>query len=118
MTTVRIKLNSINSILAKRKLQKNGPAQVYFTKQCEKAFNSYVPWLTGNLKDVEVNIGADYIKYNASYARKQFYTNRGMGKQGTSRGGLRGKRWDKRSWNDKGEEILIKTAKFIGGKKG
>lgn len=118
MTTVRIKLNSKQSILAKRKLQKNGPAQTYFTKECEKAFNSYVPWLTGNLKDVEVDIGVDYIKYKAPYAKKQFYTNQGKGKQGTSRGGLRGKRWDKRSWNDKGDEVLMKIAKFIGGKKG
>lgn len=116
MVQVKIKMNNKQIILAKRKLQKNGPAHEFFTKECEKIFNPYVPWLTGNLKDVEVEIGIDYVKYKAPYAKKQFYTNQGKGKQGTSRGGLRGKRWDKRSWNDKGTEVLVKTAKYIGGK--
>ena len=67
------------------------------------------------LKDMDITIGVDTITYYAPYARIQFYTNAGKGREGTSKGGLRGKRWDRRCWNDKGEEIVKNVAKFCGG---
>lgn len=75
-----------------------------------------VPYKTGRLKDMMVEIQTSKVIYKAPYARKQYYTNKGLGKQGTSLGGLRGKFWDKRMWNDRGNEIVKSVAQFVGGR--
>lgn len=111
---VRVKLDTTNKILAKRKLKKSGEAQIFFTKQCAKEMNAYVPFLTGRLKDMSVSMGTDYVKYSTPYARKQYYTNSGKGIKNHS--GLRGKLWDKKMWNNKGPTIVKNIANFIGGK--
>lgn len=116
MATVRIEMNSTQKILLKRYLNKNGEAQVEFTKEVAKNCNNYTPFKTGRLKDMMITIGIDKITYNAPYAAKQYYTNSGNGKQGTSNGGLRGKVWDKRMWIDKGDSIVKTIADFVGGK--
>ena len=115
MTTVRLKLDPTQKILLKRGLNKNGRGQVFFTKECAKEFNTYTPFKTGRLKDMDITIGVDYISYNAPYAKKQYYSNSGNGIGGINRGGLRGKRWDKRCWVNKGSEIVERTARFCGG---
>lgn len=111
---INIKLNTNEKILSKRKLQKGGEAQIHLTKQCAKWMNNYVPYKTGNLKDINVEIGAGFVKYNTPYAKKQYYTNKGLGKR--NRAGLRGKFWDKKMWNDKGESIVKDLANFVGGR--
>lgn len=111
---VKIKLDPTNKILAKRKLQKGGEAQIFFTKQCAKWMNNYIPFDTGRLKDMSVEIGNDFVKYNTKYAKKQYYTNAGNGKK--NRSGLRGKLWDKRMWNDKHGTIIKSVADFVGGR--
>ena len=111
---VRVKLDPTSKILNKRKLQKNGEAQIFFTKQCAKEMNNFVPFYTGRLKDMSVTIGTDYVKYSTPYARKQYYTNSGKGIKNHS--GLRGKLWDKKMWNNKGPAIVKNIANFIGGK--
>ena len=111
-----IRMDSTNAILSRRRMQPGGEAQIKFTKECAKAFNNYVPFKTGMLKDISIEIGVDFIRYDVPYARKQFYANAGKGKQGTAIGGLRGKRWDKRAWIDKSTEILHTMADFCGGR--
>lgn len=115
MNTIKVNLDPIQTILAKRKLEKNGQAQVMFTKECAKEMNNFTPFDTGRLKDMSVELGTDFVKYNAKYSKFNFYSNKGTGKQGESLGGLRGKRWDKRMWIVKGKEILKKIASFVGG---
>ncbi|NFO46532.1 capsid protein [Clostridium botulinum] len=112
--SVKIKLDSNNKILAKRKIQKGGEAQIFFTKQCAKWMNNYVPFKTGRLKDMSVNMGVDYVKYSIPYAKKQYYKNAGVGIK--NRSGLRGKLWDKRMWPDKKNIIIKSIADFVGGK--
>lgn len=111
---VKIRLDPTNKILAKRKLQKGGEAEIFFTKQCAKWCNNYVPFKTGRLKDMSVTMGVDYIKYDTPYARKQYYTNSGGGIK--NRSGLRGKLWDRRMWNDKHGTIIKSVADFVGGR--
>lgn len=115
-TNVKIQMNPTQKILLKRNLNENGEAQIKFTKECYKAMNPYVPFATGRLKDWMIEVKRTYIEFNAPYAAKQFYTNHGKGKQGTSIGGLRGKRWDKRMWADKGDNIVKTIADFCGGR--
>lgn len=116
MARVRIKMDPTQKILLKRSLNKDGKAQVFFTKECEKAFNNFVPYDTGRLKDMMVTLKTSSIIYSAPYAKKQYYSNRGLGKQGTSNGGIRGKYWDKRGWISKGDNIVKSVADFVGGK--
>lgn len=112
--SVKIKLNSDEKILAKRKLQKGGEGQIFFTKQCAKWMNNYVPFSSGRLKDMSVEIGVDFVKYNTDYAKKQYYKNSGNGKK--NKAGIRGKLWDKRMWIDKSTNIIKALANFIGGR--
>lgn len=115
-TNVRIKMDDTGRILLKRYLNKDGQAQERFTKVCAKWMNNYVPYDHGGLKDIRVEIEKDKVIYDSDYAKKQYYTNRGNGKEGTSIGGLRGKFWDKRMWNDRGNEIVKSIAQFVGGR--
>ena len=113
---VRIKMDDTGKILLKRSLNKDGQAQEFFTKECAKWMNNYVPFKTGRLKDMMVEIETSKIIYKAPYAKRQYYTNKGLGKQGNSVGGLRGKYWDRRMWNDKSNEIVKSVAQFVGGR--
>lgn len=115
-TNVKVEINPTQQILLKRYLDKNGRAQVEFTKECAKRMNSYVPFKTGRLKDMMVSIETDRIVFNAPYSKKQYYTNKGMGKQGESIGGKRGKYWDRRCWIDNGDRIVKSIAEFVGGR--
>ena len=40
MANLIVRMNSVNEILSKRRMQNGGEAQVYLTKECAKAFNS------------------------------------------------------------------------------
>jgi len=111
-TTVKIQIDKTEKILLKRYLNKNGEAQVKFTKEVAKECNNYVPFLTGRLKDMSVELKADKIIWSAPYAKKQYYLNKGG-----NRGALRGKYWDKRMWSDKGDRIVQTIADFAGGRK-
>ncbi|WP_195251858.1 minor capsid protein [Romboutsia sp. 1001713B170207_170306_H8] len=112
----KLKMDDTQKILLKRHLNKNGEAQVKFTKEVAKECNNYIPYDTGRLKDMMVEIQTTKIIYNAPYARQQFYNNKGLGKQGLNKGGVRGKRWDKRCWIDKGDSIVKSIAQFVGGR--
>lgn len=115
-TKVRVEMNDTQKILLKRYLNKNGEGQVKFTKEVAKHCNNYVPFKSGRLKDMMVEIQTSKVIYKAPYARKQYYTNKGNGKQGTALGGLRGKYWAKRAWIDHGDEIVKSIADFVGGR--
>ena len=115
-TTCKLQMDPTQKILLKRYLNKNGKAQAFFTKTCEMHMNKYVPFLTGNLKDITCTVKTKQIVYNAPYSRKVYYTNKGNGKQGTSHGGLRGRYWDKRMMSSEGNTIVKEVANFVGGR--
>ncbi len=115
-TNVRVDIDDSQKILLKRYLNKNGKAQVQFTKLVARYSNNYTPYRTGRLKDMMITLESDRIIYSAPYAKKQYYTNKGEGKQGTSVGGLRGKMWDKRMFIDNGDKIVQSIAEFVGGR--
>lgn len=115
-TNIKVEIDDTQKILLKRALNKNGQAQVKFTKEVAKSCNNYVPFKTGRLKDMMVTLSTDKITYNAPYAARAFYTNQGNGRSGTASGGLRGKQWTRRAWIDKGDMIVKSIADFCGGK--
>lgn len=115
-TTIKIIMNSNQKILLARYLNKDGRAQNMFTQECAKEMNPYIPYLSGQLKDQDIQIGASSITYLAPYARKQYYNNKGNGINGTSSGGIRGMRWAPRMWITRGDMIVAKIASLVGGK--
>lgn len=116
MSNIKIQIDPAQKILLKRYLNTNGQAQIKFTKEIAKECNNYVPFFSGRLKDMNVELKTDKIIYNAHYAAKQYYGNQGMGKQGLSQGRLRGKYWDKRMWASNGDKIVKTIADFVGGR--
>lgn len=116
MANVRIKMDDTGRILLKRYLNKDGQAQERFTKEVAKYSDNYVPFQTGRLKNMMIEIQVNKIIYKAPYAKKAYYTNKGLGKQGENSGGKRGKYWDKRMFNDRGNEIIKSIARFVGGR--
>lgn len=115
-TKVRVQMDSAQKILLKRKLNKNGEAQIKFTQEVAKESNNYIPFNTGRLKDAMIEFKTDKIIYHAPYAKKQYYGNQGLGKQGVATGGKRGKYWDKRMWQNHGDEIVKTISQFVGGR--
>ena len=105
---IKLEMDPADRILLKRKLNKNGEGQRFFTHEVNRLSVPYIPWRTGNLAEKTVTETATTITYNAPYARRQFYENRGTG--------LRGKEWTPRMWADRGKEIVEATAKFCGGR--
>jgi hypothetical protein len=114
--TVKIIMDSNQRILLKRYLNKNGKAQSMFTQECAKEMNPYIPYLSGQLKNQDVQINVNSITYSAPYARKQYFSNKGNGINGTSSGGIRGMRWAPRMWVTRGDKIVDKIASLVGGK--
>lgn len=113
---VNVEMKKTSTILKEKGLDEGGTVQQYFTRQLAKEMNNYIPYDKGRLKDDSVIIGNDYVKYDIEYARKQYFTNVKGGTK--NRSGLRGKLWDKRCWNDKGDIILKRVSKFLKGGEG
>ncbi|MCC0740529.1 minor capsid protein [Clostridioides sp. ZZV14-5902] len=111
---IKINIDNPDKILLKRHLNKNGDAQKLFTSEIARTTDAYIPFNTGMLKN-NVIVKADEIVYKSPYARVQYYKSKGFGKQGTSKGGLRGKQWIPRSWADNGKNIIKTIARFVGG---
>lgn len=112
---VTINLDPTEKILLKRKLSKNGQAQLFFTNEIARLSEPYVPFQGGDLKNKKT-ISKNKITYNMPYARRQYFENAGYGKEGNSKGGLRGKLWVKRCWADNGKNICKSVAQFVGGR--
>lgn len=111
---------SVNAILAERGLQDGGNVQKSIDENVIRFSKPYVPFLTGFLA-VDAPIlgtvaGSGLVVYRAPYARRQYYRNSGNGKEGTARGGLRGRHWFDRMKADHGQVIIRKAAEIAGGK--
>lgn len=97
-------------------------AQRKLINEVREKSDSYVPWLTGRLRN-QVNTSKYIITYKAfngghmSYAARQYYTNAGLGKQGLHNGGKRGSQWTERMWNEQKDAICEEIKKeLLGGK--
>lgn len=87
-------------------------AQKYVDSECLRLCDKYTPMLTGTMKRSGILgtvIGSGHLQYTAIYARRQYYGNAGNGRQGTARGGLRGKLWFERMKADHKDNILRET---------
>ncbi|MEO1815333.1 MAG: minor capsid protein [Acetobacterium sp.] len=107
MTRVKINIDSSDRILLKRRLNKGGDIQKFFTHEVRRLSDKYVPMRQGPLKNTAIE-KSDEIQYIQPYARRHWFENKGKG--------LRGKQWCLRMWSDRGPEIVRSVAKKAGVK--
>ena len=98
-------------------IQPGGRVQKFFTNECYKEMDRYVPMDTGNLRTI-VTIQNDEIIYESPYAEYQYYGIKGDGthkvEHYTTPG--TGPYWDRRMWTAKGNDIIRRTQNYIGGR--
>ena len=120
-TSIKIDLDSISDILAKRKL--DGEAQLKMSSEIHKLSMPYIPF-DNNPLSTNVDIEEKSITYISPYAKYQWYgkamagnprkpTSKDLSYQGAPK---RGKEWTNRAMADHKEELTEEVAKFIGGK--
>lgn len=93
-------------------------AQKFVDSETLRLCDPYVPMLTGMLKKSGILgtvVGSGVVEYTAPYAKLQYYTNAGRGKQGTTKHNshnykcLRGKFWLERMKADHLDEFERKV---------
>ncbi|WP_303820963.1 minor capsid protein [Ruminococcus flavefaciens] len=108
-----------NVLLAKRKLGKGGAAQKFVDSEVLRCSDKYVPMDTSMLKKsgtTSTVVGSGMVHWDTPYAKPNYYKNRGRGKQGTAKGGLRGKLWFERMKQDHLPGILRGVKRISGAK--
>lgn len=95
-------------------------AQKIVDSEVLRRSDPYVPFRTGMMKKSGISgtkIGSGVIEYTAPYAKEQYYTNRGLGKEGINRAkgtrGLRGPFFFERMKADHKEDILKRVSSKI-----
>lgn len=121
MSGVKIttRINSASKIFGDRGLDQGGRVQRYVDSEVLRLTDPYVPMQTGALKKSGITgtvVGSGVVIYKAPHARRNYYTNRGRGKQGTQKGGLRGRYFFARMKADHGKELIAGAKKIAGGK--
>lgn len=113
-------MKSVNQLTRERGLQKGGKVQKFVDSECIRLMDKYTPFQTGFLKRSVILgtvIGTGILRYIASYSRNVYYNNQGKGIEGTSSGGLRGKKWFERMKAVWGKTILAAIRKLSGAKR-
>ena len=116
---ITTRINPASKILGDRGLGRGGRVQQFVDSEVLRLTDPYVPVQTGALKKSGITgtvVGSGEVVYKAPHARRNYYTNRGRGKQGTQKGGLRGRYWFARMKADHGGEIIAGAKKIAGGK--
>lgn len=99
-------------------------AQRRFVRLVRTKSDPYVPYLSGDLKNTAKENKKSIIyspfhgSFIKSYAAINYYTNRGMGREGLNRGGRRGRLWIPRMWANHKNEIVSEIARMLGGRPG
>ena len=114
-----VKINSLNKIKKRLKIDNNGPAQAFLVETCYKHMDKYVPMDEGNLRTI-VDLTNHSITYESPYAAYQYY---GMRKDKTHKvkhyttpGS--GPKWDRRMLSAEKKDVIKEVQSFInrGGK--
>lgn len=114
-----VRINSLNKIKKRLKIDDNGPAQAFLTETCYKHMDKYVPYRDGNLRTI-VSLTVNTITYESPYASYQYYGRRKdkthKVKNYTTPG--TGPRWDKRMLSAEKKDVIKEVKNFIknGGK--
>ena len=114
-----VRINSLNKIKKRLKIDDNGPAQAFLTETCYKHMDKYVPRRDDNLRTI-VSLTTNTITYENNYASYQYYGRRKdkthKVKNYTTPG--TGPRWDRRMLSAEKKDVIKEVKNFIknGGK--
>lgn len=136
---MQIKMKPTSVIKARLGLQAGGKLQKYFTQNCYKHMDKYVPRQNRMLR-TNVEIGDDYVTYKSPYAHYQYrgilYVDKKTGKGAffnenygfwsrpnttkvpsnkklTYHTPGTGSYWDKRMWSAEKDKVISETQKFF-----
>lgn len=125
---MKVEMKPASVIKARLGIQPNGPAHAFFTAECARQMDRFVPFDTGALKNTVVldgkvteNVTTNTITYDQKYASVVYYGIR-KGKPITIKTGKHKDAttyWDKHMWTAKGNEIVKKVQEYVdthGGK--
>lgn len=123
---MRINMKPVSVIEANLGIQDKGPVHKFFTEECARQMDRFVPFDKGDLAKTVIvngqpteNVHNDYIVYNQPYASYVYY-------------GIRDGRllnikkdkhpdatslWDMHMWTAKKADITQAVQNYIGGKK-
>lgn len=116
---IKFDLKPTSKLLSDRGLSEGGKVQKYIDSEVLRRSDPYVPFRKGPLKKsgtLGTKIGSGEVVYNAPHAKKQYYRNAGRGKEGTAKGGKRGKYWFERMKADHLNDIVNGAKQKTGGK--
>lgn len=106
-------IHNLTKSITQRGLQENGRVQKFVDSEVIRRCDPYTPMDTGYLKGsapkIGTKIGSGEVIYNAPYAKRQYYTNKGSG--------MRGGKWFERMKIDHKDDILKGARAIAGGKK-
>lgn len=109
-----VKINSLDKIARRLKIDNNGEAQAFMTETCYRYMDKYVPMDNGDLR-TNVSLTTSMITYESPYASYQFYGQRSDGshkiKHWTTAG--TGPRWDKRMISADIDQVVDEVQNFI-----
>ena len=112
-----IKMKPTSQIKARLGIQPNGRVQKFFTNECVKAMDKYIPMREGNLRLIK-DERSDSVTYESLYAKYQYYGMREDGSRPvrnyTTPG--TGPYWDKRMVSVDMPDIVKRIQDKFGGK--
>lgn len=117
---MEIKIKPASVIVAELGLEPNGRIHNFFTNECARQMDRYVPFDTGALAGTVItngstnpkNVTVNTIIYDQEYARKVYFKI-GIKKYSLDKHPQAGPFWDKRMWSAKKEDILQAVRKEI-----
>ena len=117
-----VKLQPTSVIKARLGIEPNGRVQKFFTNECAKAMDRYVPFDNGDLAGTVIqggeptaNVTANTITYEQEYAKVVYYGIRNGKKIRIHHDGHPDATtyWDKRMWSVKGQDIVKRVQNYI-----
>lgn len=110
-----VKFVPTSTIKATLGIQPNGKVHAFFTNNCYKHMDKYVPMDNGDLRN-DVTITTNSITYEVPYAMYQY---RGMREDGTHKVNPdnyttpgTGTYWDKQMWTAEGVQVIKETQEY------
>lgn len=114
---ITLHFHTVSRMLSDKGLAEQGAVQKVVDSEVLRRCDPYIPMDTGVLKKsgtLGTVIGSGKVVYKCVYARKNYYQNAGKGRDGTSKGGLRGKLWFERMKAEHLNEIIEAAHSKLG----
>lgn len=111
-----VTINPISTIEARLGIDDNGKVQKFFTQNCYKHMDKYVPRRDGNLRTI-VDLQSNSITYESPYAHYQYKGEREDGTHKVNPANYTtpgtGPYWDRRMVSAEIKDVIKETEKFI-----